>query len=345
MSSERFNPHIAEAYHAESNKDKPSSNTYLYFPGQGTQYVGMGEAAYNKYPQAKAIWDKADKELGYPLSEICFEDPHAQLVRTKYTQPGIFVNSYVNVEMMKALGKDEFVSNPPIIAGHSLGEYNAFVASGAMSFEDGLKLIQARADGMQIACDTTPGSMSSVLGVNEEQVRDILDGIKDVEIAVVNEDNSVVIGGTMDGLDKASEILKAAKKKVRPLEVDGAFHTSLMEPAQENLAKVLDSIDIQPPKISIVANTDTRILKTPSEIKDEAIRQLTSTVRWNDTVSYLKEHGYTRGFEPSEKAILSNIKKRTIGGAVTAMVIGGLTLGTVWYLHEHDAKKHNEEHE
>lgn len=326
--------------------DHPKNSTFIQYPGQGSQFVGMGEKLYHKFPTAKKKYDAADKILNYKISEISFFDRHNQLNKTEHTQPGIFVHSDVAGEIMEELGKEGF--NPPsaFVVGHSLGEYNALVKAGALSFEDGLKLIDIRARGMQEACDKEPGGMNSILGVTEEQVREVMDKIKGLEIAVINEGNSVVVGGSNTVLEKATEEFgKMRRTKVMPLPVDGAFHTSLMQPAQEALARALDNTNIKDTQIPVVANTDTSILYTPADIRYELITQLTTPVRWKNTITFLKENGLTKGVEPGEKGILSNIKKRAIGGTIASIAIGGVALGTAWFLHEHEAEKHKKDQE
>lgn len=330
-------------YHQDNNDNKKSS-TFIQFPGQGSQFVGMGEKLYEKFATARKRYNEADKILGYKISEISFKDLHNQLNKTEYTQPAIYTHSDVAAEVMQELGKEGFVVPSEFLVGHSLGEYNALVKAGAISFEDGLKLIDIRARGMQEACDKEPGGMNSILGVDEAQAREVIDKVKGLEIAVINEGNSVVVGGSNKVLGKASEeFSKMRRVKVLPLPVDGAFHTSLMEPAAERLAMALDSTTIRKPLIPVIANTDTRLLEDANDIRCELLTQLTNPVRWKDTVDFLKAHGLTKAVEPGEKGILSNIKKRAVGGTIVSLSAAGIVGATAWFLHHHEAEKHKDE--
>ncbi len=330
----------------------PQNPNYLNFPGQGSQSVGMSEALYAAAPEAAAIYDMTDKILGYPLRS--FSNSETMLARTRYTQPVILSNSHARVEVMKTRGIAGLEVPVEAVAGHSVGLFGAMVEAGVASYEDALKLVDARAIGMQHASDLKPGRMESVLNLTEAQAREVADTIPDLYVAVINEDNSVVMGGTYSALEAG----RAAYKKVNPrtkakaLEVDGAFHTGLMEPARDILGNQLEKTTLYAPTKRLYANTSARVLEGMDEIRAEIMDQLVNPVRWHDVVEAIHADGYTNGIEPSDAKILSNIRKRRHGGHVLEIVLGSavagvgtaLALGTAYFLHEHDADRHEKEH-
>jgi [acyl-carrier-protein] S-malonyltransferase len=330
----------------------PQNPNYLNFPGQGSQSVGMSEALYAAVPEAAEMYDMTDQILGYPLRD--FSNSETMLARTRFTQPTILSNSYIRAEIMKANGLVGLDVPVEAVAGHSVGLFGAMVEAGVTDYEGALKLVDARAIGMQHASDLKPGRLESVLGLTEAQALEAAESIPDLYVAVINEDNSVVMGGTYAALEAGRLAYKKinSRTKAKHLEVDGAFHTPLMGPAADIFGNQLERTKLYDPEKRLYANTSARVLKTADAIRQEAAAQLVNPVRWHDVVEAIHADGYTNGIEPSDKQILSNIRKRRHGGHVLEIVLGGaaavggtaLALGTAYFLHEHDARIHEEEH-
>ncbi len=319
------------------------SPDYLEFPGQGTQHPEMSDKLYNNFPQAQERIDDTDKILGYPLRKLTRDE--GMLRRTRFTQPAIVSTSVISVELMEELG----ILNPDqveMIAGHSIGLFSGLIHSGAMTYEAGMRLVDRRAVGMQHASDLRPGGMDSVLGITESEAREVCRKVPDLYVAVLNEGNSVVVGGTYKALEEGrAQYKKMNRVKARELPVDGPFHTPLMEPAAEMFARQLAKTEIKNPTRQLMANTSARLLETGADIRQELPAQLVSPVRWADIEDHLHAKGYTHSVEPSETAILSKMKERKRGGTVTAIAAGAgvagaaITLGTAWLLRDH---KHHE---
>lgn len=253
------------------------------FPGQGSQFVGMGKDLYDNNPLAKELFDKADKTLGFKITDIMFAGTDEQLKETKVTQPAVYLHSVISA---LCLG-DEF--KPEMTAGHSLGEFSALVAAGALSFEDGLKLVAARANAMQKACEKNPGTMAAIIGLPDEKVVEICDSVsKDGEVVVAANFNcpgQLVISGSKNGIDKACELLKeAGAKRALPLKVGGAFHSPLMQSAKDELQAAIEATNINTPKCPVYQNVDGKAHTDAAEIKANLIAQLTSSVRWTTSV-------------------------------------------------------------
>ncbi|WP_274289480.1 ACP S-malonyltransferase [Prevotella corporis] len=266
------------------------------FPGQGSQFVGMGKDLYDNNPLAKELFDKADKTLGFKITDIMFAGTDEQLKETKVTQPAVYLHSVISA---LCLG-DEF--KPEMTAGHSLGEFSALVAAGALSFEDGLKLVAARANAMQKACEKNPGTMAAIIGLPDEKVVEICDSVsKDGEVVVAANFNcpgQLVISGSKYGIDKACELLKeAGAKRALPLKVGGAFHSPLMQSAKDELQAAIEATNINTPKCPVYQNVDGKAHTDAAEIKANLIAQLTSSVRWTASVQNMIAAGATEFVE------------------------------------------------
>lgn len=253
------------------------------FPGQGAQFVGMGKDLYDNNQLAKELFEKADEILGYRITDIMFAGTDEELKQTKVTQPAVFLHSVVSA---LCLG-DAFC--PGMVAGHSLGEFSALVAAGALSFEDGLKLVYARAMAMQKACDITPSTMAAIVGLPDEKIEEVCATINKPGHVVVpanyNCPGQLVISGDVEAINEACEQLKAAgAKRALPLKVGGAFHSPLMQPAKDELQAAIESTEFSSPKCPVYQNVDGKPHTAPSEIKENLIAQLTSSVRWTDCV-------------------------------------------------------------
>lgn len=260
------------------------------FPGQGSQFVGMGKDLYDNNEKAKELFEKANEILGFRITDIMFEGTDEELTQTKVTQPAVFLHSVISAH---CLG-DEFA--PTMVAGHSLGELSALVAAGALSFEDGVKLVSARAIAMQKACEAAPGTMAAVIGLPDEKIEEICAEVStDGNIVVAANYNcpgQLVISGNVDAINAACEKLKAAgAKRALPLKVGGAFHSPLMQPAKEELEKAIKATTFSEPKCPVYQNVDAQPHTDPAEIQANLIAQLTSSVRWTASVQNMIKAG------------------------------------------------------
>ena len=260
------------------------------FPGQGAQFAGMGKDLYDSKPLAKELFDKANDILGYSITDIMFNGTDEQLKETKITQPAVFLHSVISA---LCLG-DEFT--PAMVAGHSLGEFSALVAAGALSFEDGLRLVYARAMAMQKACEVAPGTMAAIVGLDDEIVEKICQQVSAVGNVVVaanyNCPGQLVISGNIDAVNQACELLKeAGAKRALPLKVGGAFHSPLMQPAKDELQTAIENTTFAEPKCPVYQNVDGQPHTAPEEIKKNLIAQLTSSVRWTSSVQNMIKDG------------------------------------------------------
>ena len=260
------------------------------FPGQGAQFAGMGKDLYDSKPLAKELFDKANEILGYSITDIMFNGTDEQLKETKITQPAVFLHSVISA---LCLG-DEFT--PSMVAGHSLGEFSALVAAGALSFEDGLRLVYARAMAMQKACEVAPGTMAAIVGLDDETVEKVCQQVSTTGNVVVaanyNCPGQLVISGNIDAVNQACELLKeAGAKRALPLKVGGAFHSPLMQPAKDELQTAIENTTFAEPKCPVYQNVDGQAHTAPEEIKKTLIAQLTSSVRWTSSVQNMIKDG------------------------------------------------------
>ena len=276
------------------------------FPGQGAQFVGMGKDLYENNAEARALFDKANEILGFSITDLMFNGTEDDLKQTKVTQPAIFLHSVI---LAKSMG-DEF--KPDMVAGHSLGEFSALVAAGALSFEEGLKLVSARAHAMQKACEARPSTMAAVLALPDEQVEALCAEVDDIVApANYNCPGQVVISGTMEGIDAACEkMLAAGAKRALKLKVGGAFHSPLMQPAQEELAEAIANAVFQTPVCPVYQNVDAKPHTDPEEIKANLIKQLTAPVRWTQDVEAMIADGADEFIELGPGAVLQGLVKK-----------------------------------
>lgn len=280
--------------------------TAYIFPGQGAQFVGMGQDLYNLNEESKALFEKANDILGFRITDIMFNGTDEDLKQTNVTQPAIFLHSVI---LAKALG-DKF--QPAMVAGHSLGEFSALVAAGALSFEDGLKLVSQRANAMQKACELQPSTMAAILGLDDETVEKICAQVEEVVVAAnYNCPGQLVISGSIEGIDKACALLtEAGAKRALKLNVGGAFHSPLMEPAKVELQAAIEATAIQSPICPIYQNVDAKAYTDPQEIKANLIAQLTGAVRWTQTVQNMLTQGAEAFVEVGPGNVLQGLVKK-----------------------------------
>ncbi len=281
---------------------------FLY-PGQASQYVGMGKDLYDKFPKVKEIFDRANEILGFDLKSICFEGPEDELKQTWITQPAIFIHSII-VTLLLAEQK----ITPAMAAGHSLGEYSALVAAQAISFIDGLRIVKRRGELMQHAGEKQPGTMAAIIGLSDEEVIEICKEASSTGIVAAANFNSplqVAISGSHEGIAKASELARQkGAKKVMPLVVSGAFHSPLMESVQQELKAALEEIDIKTAKFPVYANVTAKPVKIPNEIRELLYKQLTHPVRWVETIENMISDGVTDFYEVGPGNVLAGLVKR-----------------------------------
>jgi len=297
--------------------------TAWMFPGQGSQYVGMGKDLNDGDAEARTLFEQADRILGFSISTVCFEGPEEELKQTSNTQPAIFLHSIVLFHLLKH-------TQCEMAAGHSLGEYTALVAAGALTFEDGLKLVRRRGELMQQAGAEHPGTMAAVVGLDAAMVNDLCSeasaaGI--VQAANFNSPGQIVISGSREGVHKAMEMAKVRGAKiVKELPVSGAFHSPLMESARAGLAAALDKVEIRDAAIPVYANVTARPMRTAEDIRSLLVQQLTSPVRWEESVECMVADGASSFVEIGPGKVLQGLVKR-IRSTVTTRGIE--TLGDI----------------
>ena len=283
------------------------SKTALLFAGQGAQVVGMGKDLAGKFPSARAWFDRANATLGYDLAAICFNGPEAELTKTENAQPGIFLVSWVCFELLK-----DKVPNLKFdaTAGLSLGEFTALTAAGAISFEDGLRVVQQRGKFMQEACDATRGGMAAIIGLDEAPTREVC-AEAGVVLANLNCPGQLVISGEAEKIAKACEFAKTkGAKRAIPLPVAGAYHSPLMAGAQPKLQAELEKINIVSPTVPVISNVHALPHGTPSGIRERLVQQVTSSVFWEQSMRTLLAQGFTRFIELGPGTALSGFMKR-----------------------------------
>ena len=281
-------------------------STAYVFPGQGAQFPGMGKDLYENNAEAKALFDKADEVLGFSLSSIMFEGTAEELKETKVTQPAIFTLSVI---MAKLLGED---FKPTMVAGHSLGEFSALTAVGALDFESALKLVSARAMAMQKACEMKPSTMAAILGLTDEQVENICESTAGVVVAAnYNCPGQLVISGEIEAIEAACESAKeAGARRALVLPVGGAFHSPMMEPARAELAAAIEATEFHTPLCPVVQNSVARAVSDPAEIKQNLIDQLTAPVKWTQSVQQMIASGVTDYVECGPGKTLQGLVKK-----------------------------------
>lgn len=277
------------------------------FPGQGAQFTGMGKDLYEQSPVAKEYFEKANDILGFRITDLMFDGTAEDLRQTRVTQPAVFLHSVISAI---ALG-DKF--NPDMVAGHSLGEFSALVAAGALTFEDGLKLVYARAMAMQKACEAEPSTMAAVLSLDDDTVEEVCESIKDNIVVPANYNcpGQIVISGSIEGVDQACELLKEkGAKRALKLPVGGAFHSPLMQPASEELQAAIDAAVVSQPICPVYQNVNAYPQTDPVAIKQNLIAQLTAPVRWTQTVKNMITDGALEFVELGPGDVLKGLIKK-----------------------------------
>ena len=299
------------------NEKRQMKKAYV-FPGQGSQFPGMAKKIYETDPRAKELLDRANEILGFPITDIMFDGTAEDLKATKVTQPAVFLHSVVLAKCLEGFA-------PDMVAGHSLGEFSALAAAGAMEFEDALKLVSVRAQAMQKCCESVPGTMAAIIGLPTETVealcKECTSGV--VIAANYNSEGQIVISGEKAAVEEACEKMKAAgAKRALPLPVSGAFHSPLMEPARVELAAAIEATPFKTPVCPVYQNVTARPTTDPAEIKENLLKQLTSPVRWTQTVQNMVADGAGYFMEIGPGTVLQGLVRR-IGGAEP--VIEGLS--------------------
>jgi [acyl-carrier-protein] S-malonyltransferase len=288
------------------------SKTALLFAGQGAQSIGMGRDLARQFPAAQKWFDHANAALGYDLAQICFEGPEAELTKTEHAQPGIFLVGWVALQLLK-----ERAPGLPFhaTAGLSLGEFTALAAAGVMTFDDVIRVVRQRGQFMQEACETTRGGMAAIIGLDEAKTREAC-AEAGVELANLNCPGQIVISGPADRMDKACEIAKAkGAKRAMPLPVAGAYHSALMAGAKPRLDAALAAITLQPAVVPVLSNVTALPHGDPASIRARMVEQVTSSVRWEDSMRHLLAQGFTRFIELGPGKALSGFMKRIDGNA------------------------------
>lgn len=286
------------------------------FPGQGSQFSGMGKDLYENNAQARALFDTANDILGFEITKVMFEGTDEELKQTNVTQPAIFLHSVILASTIENFA-------PDMVAGHSLGEFSALVAAGALSFEDALRLVAKRADAMQRACELNPSTMAAVLALDDDKIEAICASVENEVVVAANFNcpGQVVISGSHEGVRLAGEKLKeAGAKRVLPLPVGGAFHSPLMEPAREELAAAIENTVFTAPRCAIYQNVNAQAATDINTIKANLIAQLTAPVRWTQSVRNMVADGATEFVECGPGKVLQGLVKKIVPEAATSGV-------------------------
>jgi [acyl-carrier-protein] S-malonyltransferase len=276
------------------------------FPGQGSQYPGMGKDLFDRFERAKKMFKASDEILGFELSKILLEGTKEELQQTRVTQPAIYLHSVITSEV---IGNN---FQPDAVAGHSLGEFSALTATGTINFESGLKLVSQRAEAMQKACNLSKGTMAAVLGLEDKKVEEVCDQIKGIVVAAnYNCPGQLVISGSVEAITLACEALKdAGARRALVLPVGGAFHSPLMEPARSELANAIDDTQFSAPKCPVYQNTIARAVTDPIEIQKNLIAQLTAPVKWTQSINAMIEAGISEFVEVGPGKVLQGLIKK-----------------------------------
>lgn len=286
------------------------------FPGQGSQYVGMGLDLYRYYRSAREVFEEADAALRFPLSRLCFEGPEEELTKTHNVQPAILA---VSVACLKAIQEaaGDLLPTPLFVAGHSLGEYTALVAAGALSLSDALVLVRERGRLMYEAGLKNPGGMLAIIGLGEDEVRAICLA-SGTEISNLNCPGQIVVSGSLEAVAQASKLARAKGARASiPLKVSGAFHSALMEPVLAEFSEVVSAFEFQPPSIPVVSNVTARPLSGLDSIREELVRQLRNCIQWQRSVEYMVDQGVTTFYEIGPGRVLTGLIKRVNPGVQT----------------------------
>lgn len=289
--------------------------TAYIFPGQGAQFPGMGKDLYDSLPAAKDLFEQANDILGFSITHAMFEGTPDELKQTRVTQPAIFIHSVILARTAKNFA-------PDMVAGHSLGEFSALVAAGAIDFENGLELVAKRAMAMQHACEINPSTMAAILGLDDKVVEEICAGMEEIVVAAnYNCPGQLVISGSHAGIEQACEKMKAAgAKRALPLQVGGAFHSPLMEPAREELAQAIQKTAIKPPVCPIYQNATALPSKDVEVIREQLITQLTAPVRWTQTIEHMVKDGADNFVECGPGKVLQGLVRKIAPDVVTASI-------------------------
>ncbi|HXZ30269.1 MAG TPA: ACP S-malonyltransferase [Dehalococcoidia bacterium] len=286
-----------------------SSKAAYVFPGQGSQSTGMGLDLCSNNPLAKEVFDEADASLGFPLSRLCFQGPEEELTKTHNVQPAILVVSVACLKVLEKAAIADFPS-PTFVAGHSLGEYTALVAAGALGLADAVLLVRERGRLMYEAGLRNPGSMLAVIGLDEEAVKDV-SLQSGTEISNINCPGQIVISGAAQALAEANKLAKTrGARALIPLKVSGAFHSALMEPVIAEFSRVVSDVRFRPPRVPVVSNVTARPLTGVDSIKEELVKQLRNCIRWQGSVEYMMDSGVTTFYEIGPGRVLSGLIRR-----------------------------------
>jgi [acyl-carrier-protein] S-malonyltransferase len=296
------------------------ASTAWLFPGQGAQEVGMGRDVFDASPAARSVFETADSVLGYALSSLCFEGPEEKLRETEYTQPAIFTTSLAC--LAAAVEAGSVAARPAFVAGHSLGEYSALVAAGALSLRDGLALLNTRARLMAETGRSDPGTLAAILGLEADAVRAICDEAG-ADICNLNLPTQIVIGGTRPAVEHAIELARArGAQRAVELNVSGAFHSRLMRPAAEGLASAVTAATVAAPQVPVVANASALPMTDAAAVREELCRQVASAVLWHDSVTLMKRAGVSTFIEFGPGRVLTGMVKRIVPEATLINVSG-----------------------